>query len=811
MITLLKQPYQCSYSKNAMEFEVQSNMYFVAPQVLPSVLLTIDSIPETGVHYIISYTNVKTNKPEELRLVASVSYDGTLEIPDNSYAGTIQEFRDIMVDKIENQCPANAWFMVEAIGTNQLKITTTYTEENIVPEFRTNQTLLHIDFLIDGAFIDPAIREGYQIRALVYIELEYMSGEFSLVSNVEGFMNNEAKYLLDVSYMLDAEIEDAWDEYPMPTEQNSIYKASNLRRYYVEFVEFWNNETDKQSVKSDIRFVHWGGVSTDDENIATPIFLHALENNFLTWWPSGKKVSLEQPDWLSWINQFDKQTFSVSVRIYTDAGTTQVLLHSIELDTWETMVFQTGYTQNDLQALVAGEYINKWEYYIQDAGLKVLSNEFRYYPDRVTCLRRVILYFNSAGVPETFHTSGDWTQRMNVSTEVASRSASFNLNNLRPRSFVFSSNHKNSIKAVTGPLSKKEAFRIQPMINTMISFVQDQLRWRPVVMVTSKSDVLVENDFIRRIELEILEANDSDRASFYDLQPDVNVVESCGIERFTVNDNGIGVTNFEPLDIYQQGVLIDTVNWNAPEQAYVLSSPIIEPGNYRLVVSLDDYDIQKHFDYRRQRIMATTQATGIVGLTFRSANPSETVYIDWGEGYGFQASNYTNANTLIQNSYTKLGKKKIMIEKACFDDVLQFGANDFDLFDIEFSAMKNLEQLAFSNSLEGNIYLSAFQNLTNISLGLQPTYSINIGFQRDLLFISTNAISITSPALDDLFLELWEYRQLYSNQLPGTTPTVNMTFLGFSPSALVGDITNGTGNYIGQGLASDYGWTINLS
>ena len=85
---------------------------------------------------------------------------------------------------------------------------------------------------------------------------------------------------------------------------------------------------------------------------------------------------------------------------------------------------------------------------------------------------------------------------------------------------------------------------------------------------------------------------------------------------------------------------------------------------------------------------------------------------------------------------------------------------------------------------------------------------MKLGFQKNLQNLSLFDLAFDTVAVDDLFLELWKYRQFYLNQLPGTPPGVYISGLGFTESALVTSIINGTGEYVGQGLVTDYGWTV---
>src|SRR3989338_3368606 len=285
MITLLQQPYACSYSKNEISFDVTSNQCFTSVAVLPSITLTPLVLPEKGAHYRLIFTNPETGKIQEVRVVAAPLYSGPDEIPDDTTGVSLSAFVAILYSKIKEQYGANGWFTVEKIGTTAVKLTVN-TYEAISPEVGTNQTSNWIDIDLDSTLIDPEIRDGYQIRALVYFEDEYLSGNFRKVANVEGVMGDDARYWLDVSHILNAEIEATWEEFPLPKKETEWYLADNLRRYYVDFVETWQDETSNFNTCSEVLHVHWGGISTDDEFIADPLVLQSQHSIDVSCQPS---------------------------------------------------------------------------------------------------------------------------------------------------------------------------------------------------------------------------------------------------------------------------------------------------------------------------------------------------------------------------------------------------------------------------------------------------------------------------------------------------------------------------------------------
>jgi hypothetical protein len=95
-----------------------------------------------------------------------------------------------------------------------------------------------------------------------------------------------------------------------------------------------------------------------------PIAAQNTSGKWLTWWPSGKRILKEQSDWLGWMNGAEIVTFNVICTIKTNLGTKTKIVHeNVNLQAFETFVFNTGFDANSLDAeLEAGEVASSWEF-----------------------------------------------------------------------------------------------------------------------------------------------------------------------------------------------------------------------------------------------------------------------------------------------------------------------------------------------------------------------------------------------------------------------------------------------------------------
>jgi len=817
MISIIKQPYLCTLSRNPIDFVVQTDMYFDSQEVFPSVLFQRNSLPAIGTAYNLQWYNTETNKLQELQFVIKdgsdpEEYAGAFELPGTGYTGTAAQWIEILLDKLRNARIFNAFYTVEAVSSNQFKITAREAVEELKVQFSSNQVSSYVSIVQElNDFNIPEAREQYAMRALVYFEREYNSGMFDLVSTIDCVVDNDSTAHVDLSETLNAEIESSWDEYPVPWQQENKYIAPNLKRYFVEFVENWQDEPELITAVSEIMMVHWGGVNTDDHLRGDAIILNAAGGDFLTWFQSGKTIAKNQSDWLAWMNRDLEYIFDIHCVITTNEDVYDIVKHDITLKPFETVIFNTGFDANDLQGDVpSGEKIVKWTWYVGIDENKV-SPEFTYYPD-TNCIRKVLCFFNSYGIPETFNTSGEWQESVNISSEIASRAGSFNVNGLFPQNFIFDSKHGTSYSAVTGILDNETARRLKSMINAVISFVQEDGAWIPSIINNANTRILKLNDFQQQIELEILKANEDDRASFIGAVVDVVPVYGNGIEYLQLVTNGIQVQTYGTIDLIQGtlfsgGTVLDGFVWDAGQKIYYPNNPIQTEGEYRLegtITAVDgtEYKIKKIIRYKLPEIVLSTFDTGNVDFGLRGTGPIAEITVDWGDGTIETPVYFNGSDTNILHNYSATGKKIIRLKKPSFADIRRFSTYK-NLGRIEFALMPNLTHVLYSGGPGGNIYLSGLKKLQLIDIREQAMNMLSIGYQKDLQFVIMYDTNINAANLITLFRELWKYRKLYVN-----TPEVYITTPTYGVPPEVTAIQNGTGTYAGEGLVSDYSWVV---
>ena len=172
--------------------------------------------------------------------------------------------------------------------------------------------------------------------------------------------------------------------------------------------------------------------------------------------------------------------------------------------------------------------------------------------------------------------------------------------------------------------------------------------------------------------------------------------------------------------------------------------------------------------------------------------------IDWSDGTVDDVT-VSEGSVFTKNYYTN-GKKIIRISKPSFFDITQFtiqnASNNFD-----FSKFDRLSDLIITNCAAGNYYLTALDNLQEITFIDTTIYQLNLGYQKDLLFLILNNSNISAENFELLIREIWNFRKSYDNafEIRITSEVV--------VNSVSQAIIEGTGAYAGDGLA-DYGITL---
>jgi len=813
MISIIKEPYACSFTKNPIGFKVQTNMQYPSKRVFPGITFEINATyPTAGIHFRWSFTNPETQELVKIYIATSNNvFIGSL--PVWAFSGPRYAYAVAVAQRLKEIPELNAFYEIYTDDVFVHVVARQALRELIPMNLETNQPgTPKIKHTVQELVNDPEERQDYSMRAMVYFEREYLSGSFELVANMNCIPDESSIAQLEIGNVIDSEIEAGWNEVPMPAQ--AIETARNLRRYYVEFLESWTGNSAGEKTTTKTLFAHWGGVSTNDQLLGEPLAYLQSNNQFLTWMPSGKRLYKSQQDWLSWMNTGIQQDFSIYLVLYKNTGAQDVLLGTQTLQRWESITIPVGYQQLDLESMLApGESFIKWAIVIR-SGPNNVSPLMTYYTDVSSCVQNQIMYYNSFGVAETFSTTGVWEESMQVNSQMADRSMQFNNYRLRPGSFIFDSTHRNAIKTETPRILKQEAYRLQSMLNTLVAFAwQDNERWVPAIVMTEKKVVKIESEFTTELEVELLLANENDRASFYSLIPQLKPVYACGIVQFDLEENGLTIADYDQLQISSGGVFVQDANWDTDLKAYVCDPALTDEKTYDARVTVIDAAGSQHVvtitsSFTHERIFAYYTATGTVSLGLQSSLPAASISIDWGTGAAPDTVNYTSTLDDYSKSVAITGEKQLILKKPCFDDIITFGTGNMQLIGMDFKRLKNLQYLNLAGAgIAGKLYLNGLAEMKILVLNGMSISAIEIGIMPQLLLITLDDLSLSIDSVDALIAEIWQYRKHFLH-LP------EVTFTGCGPTAFSSKaqaMIDGAGIYTGEGLSADYGFSFSIS
>jgi hypothetical protein len=420
-------------------------------------------------------------------------------------------------------------------------------------------------------------------------------------------------------------------------------------------------------------------------------------------------------------------------------------------------------------------------------------------------LAQQILFFNSFGIPETFLLSGEFTQNITTSQELAVRTESFQLNNKLPQNYIFDSRNVISYNAETLMLSNLEAERLMPLINATITYLVEKNRFVPVVLNAGTTTIFKVNAFLQKIQVEMARANESDRVSYYEVLPDFEPVTnfSLGIRNCTFTRNLLNITDFGNIKIYFEGAEIGTFTYISSQFGYT-GAPITQEGLLTFVLNCEVNGVpkmvKKQLMYRWDEIVYELIGTE-ADIRFGTLFSSTPMRIDWNEG--------TTENVTIDNdgeqftrTYPAEGKKVVRIFKPSFYDINVFVVHNA-VNQIDVSKFLSLRVVLFENCVGGNFYFVGLKNLRDVVFLNTTVHKLNIGYQKDLENVILLNTNISESNFEDFILEIWTFRKSYNNNfvIAITSEVV------ISPTTQ--SIIDATGIYAGDGL-STYGITIDL-
>ena len=795
-----------------MLFEVESTSMYPTPRLAPVVKITYTAVPVGGKYWGFSFINPKTGETVTIKITAKATPINQGDVKDSSSGLTLANYRLHVLETVKNIDVLNSYYTIELIS-DVLTLTAKEASSKLIPTGMAFTSGAGFSILYSPDFHQPTERDGYELQASIYVEDTFMSGNFNFVDHYKVPLDSNAKGIVSVGEMVNEGIEKTWTSFPLPDRTKAYYFPNITRRYYVKFVERWKGNEEGNTKNSKIRYVQWGGHSTDNANLVDPMAAIDVNHKFLSTFSSGKIVHETQDDWLTFLNTGFEKTITVEVIVQNNDGSIGgTLIYEDIILPWQCITVQTGYKFLGILGMSNASGVKYWTIKVSDGAAVDYCEPFRYYLNPI-CLLHTVLTFNNYGVPETFYTNGEWVESFNTSKNVAQRSQQFNQSNWRPHLFVFGKKNTQSIKSATQALENEVAKRMENVLNSTISYIWEEVKFVPVIIEANSTEISQLGEFTKRVELNILKANISTETSFIPDAPKLYPeYDGQSIYVFKIETNNISLVTFGNLNIKKDDVALTAKTWDAPNKKYAAITAV--SGKYRVecvVVDIDgrSFTLVHHFTHSENRFSYETNKNGSGVITvLRTGAAASDMNVDSDDGFP-QLNVLLSTSTSVPSTWSFNGTKRVTYLKSNFNDFTGLEVSNMRFRKAEYYKFVNLDKLKFTNcELGTTVYLNNLPTLKNIEIATDTTVNhIDIGYMPNLVLLKLTALALTTAAIEEIIERTWQMRQFRIAAPPTIQFISNLPTISAKTTAIV----NGTGDYVGQGLAADLGYTITFT
>ncbi|PHN06947.1 hypothetical protein [Flavilitoribacter nigricans] len=351
--------------------------------------------------------------------------------------------------------------------------------------------------------------DNYSILVDVFFEEEYGTGEYSRISKHELPLNSTGTACLDLSEVIWQKVKGSLPQVPLNSIHGTdIVIADNLRNYYYRYREDYDDVSPAWTV-SVTKKAMAGGITQD--LFATTNFLgtRSAINSLLTWYPSGKSVAPDQPEWINWFNfNVSSKSIAIELKVWTALSDTPTISYKHTLvdpvvDMWEVANIPVGPTQ-----LVIGDTIKKYSVQVIDRNdynssgtITPLSEVRIFYIDRLPQQEvRYILYENGFCLPEVLRCTGISNNQLNVQREERTHVLPKDYTELSPEISQYKEEYSNAHTFRTGYIGRNEVDALQELLIYNRAFEVENTTYIPLHIQGNRYQVSNTNEFLNGVQ-----------------------------------------------------------------------------------------------------------------------------------------------------------------------------------------------------------------------------------------------------------------------------------------------------------------------
>lgn len=357
-----------------------------------------------------------------------------------------------------------------------------------------------------GAYrADPSTKPNLSFACEVFVEADYLSGEFTRVASLEQPADRQGRTVFDVQALLDAYLH---EHLPALNQRRASRADSLFRRFYLKTGEVFGTPPAPAALSDQAeQYVVLGGLS-DEEHAADTWFAgryQARARPFLTWEPNDKRVLPAQPEYLYYmVDSFDLPAFRQRARLHLADGTSQEFTFAVVtgIRRFEVYCLPAGYAQLTLDTIGLEAPVVAWDVWVADED-GVPQTEVRryhldqgYYPEQ-----RFFLYTNSLGGVNTLAALGQAKRVLDVKAELAERPR---YDPLLGDTLVLAQHGQSVLSISTGPRRRAQLIADQELLLSPRVTLQSGGQYWPGTVKAKSTPVLDESDALPALEFDFV-------------------------------------------------------------------------------------------------------------------------------------------------------------------------------------------------------------------------------------------------------------------------------------------------------------------
>ena len=346
----------------------------------------------------------------------------------------------------------------------------------------------------------------------VFFQADYDQGDYTKTAQLRAVPGRDGVCIFNLSNILDREAARSAARPPLPAfSTDETLLADNLRNYYIRYRQQYD---DASNFLRDWQYLGTsrilrGGIA-QALSAQTTDYLGNIDatSSLLTWYPDGKTVAPQQPEWLGWYNFGNTpKNVVLQLRRFTETqelSTLYLLEDGIAIPARHTALIPCGPEQLDLGATVVKYTVrvvdeeSDWE----GGNPEFLSPSRTFYIDRdYYDEQRFLMYLNGFSIPHTLRCIGEHSKELEVARQQAERTLMPDYDEQAEELFQFDYYLRHVFTFRTGFLSRAEVEALQEMLAYNDLYEVDSAGYIPLMITADQFRITETRQGLHSLEI----------------------------------------------------------------------------------------------------------------------------------------------------------------------------------------------------------------------------------------------------------------------------------------------------------------------